>query len=132
MVVMKTVHITHRAGLEPTPLAFRASVFTITSPRLPHAITLSKPPFHVAQGLKGQCTLLHVDMMGVYRLLQSMIGEEIGLEADRSFRSHYTHRMAYTAYIHNYNKTFLTDHLHRSTTPLYQPFYLGPKRSPIK
>ena len=29
-------------------------------------------------------------------------------------------------------KTTLTDHLHRSTTPLYRSLYFGPKRSPIQ
>ena len=45
-----------------------------------------------------------VDMMGIDRLLQSMtrVGEELGLDAERSFRPYYTCIMAYTAYMHIY------------------------------
>ena len=35
-------------------------------------------------------------------------------------------------HINIYSKTSLTDHLHRSTTPLYQSLYFGPKWSPIQ
>ena len=31
-----------------------------------------------------------------------------------------------------YSKTSPTDHLHKSTTPLYRSLYLGPKQSPIQ
>ena len=34
-------------------------------------------------------------------------------------------------YVYIYSKCSLTDHLRRSTTPLYRSFYLGPNRSPI-
>ena len=35
-------------------------------------------------------------------------------------------------YIYIYSKTSLTDHLHRSSTPLYWSLYFGPKRLPIQ
>ena len=35
-------------------------------------------------------------------------------------------------YMYSYGKKSLTDHLHRSTIPLYRSLYLGSKRSPIQ
>ena len=43
MGVMKMGNSVYRAAIEPTSLAFRASVLTITSPRLPDIITLYTP-----------------------------------------------------------------------------------------
>ena len=45
LCVMKMGNIAPRAEIEPTSLAFRASVLTITPPRIPYVTTLSKPAY---------------------------------------------------------------------------------------
>ena len=62
MGVMKMGNIVPTAGIEPTSLAFRASVLTITPHRIPDVTTIPTPTYLCS--VRGQCSLAHIAKCG--------------------------------------------------------------------